>query len=66
MKGLATDRRVSHFMHPSTAVAVLRAQYGEANARMVALKEQQKARRARSKKRFAFWAHVAAQIENGS
>jgi hypothetical protein len=53
-------------MKVPAAVAVLRAQYGEANARMVALKEQQKARRARSKKRFAFWADVAARIESGN
>jgi hypothetical protein len=50
----------------SAAVAVLRAQYGEANARMVAPKEEQKARRARLKTRFAFWADVVGQIESGN
>ena len=60
------DRRVSHFMKVPAAVAVLRDRYGEANARKVALTEQQRARRARSKKRFAFWGEVAARIENGN
>ncbi len=36
------------------------------NARKIALTEQRRAKRARSKKRFAFWAEVAAQIENGN
>jgi hypothetical protein len=52
-------------MKVPAAVAVLRERHGEASARMVALKEQQKAKRARSKRRFAFWADVAARIENG-
>jgi len=34
----------------------------EANARKVALTEQRRAKRARSKKRFAFWADVAARV----
>ena len=61
-----TERPVSHFMKPPAAVALLRAQYGEAEARKVALTEQRRAKRARSKKRFAFWADVAARIENVS
>jgi hypothetical protein len=48
------------------AAALLRAQHGEAEARKIALTEQRRAKRARSKKRFAFWAEVAAQIENVS
>jgi hypothetical protein len=48
------------------AVALLRAHHGEANARKIALTEQRRARRARSKKRFNFWADVAARIENVS
>jgi len=74
MKGRATgnegadgrDRRVSHFMKVPAAVALLRERHGELIARKIALTEQQRARRARSKKRFAFWAEVAAQIENGN
>jgi hypothetical protein len=53
-------------MKAPAAVALLRAQYGEAIARKVVLTERRRARRARSKKRFAFWADVAAQIENGN
>jgi hypothetical protein len=60
------DGRVSHFMKAPTAVAVLRAQHGEANARKIALTEQRRAKRARSKRRFAFWGEVAARIENGN
>ena len=62
MKGRATgneradgrDRRVSHFMKAPVAVALLREQHGEAEARKIALTEQRRARQARSKKRFAF------------
>jgi hypothetical protein len=57
------DKRVSHFMKAAAAAALLRARHGEAEARKVALTEQRWAKRARSKKRFAFWADVAAQIE---
>ena len=60
------DRRVSHFMKAPVAVALLRERHGEANARKIARTEQRRARRARSKKRFAFWADVAARIENGN
>jgi hypothetical protein len=55
--------RVSHFMKAATAAALLRAQHGESEARKVALTEQRRARCAPSKKRFAFWVDVAAQIE---
>ena len=60
------DRRVPHFMKAPLAVALLRAQHGEEIARKIALTEQRRAKRARSKKRFAFWAEVAARIENGN
>jgi hypothetical protein len=53
---------VSHFMKPPAAVARLCARYGELGAREIALKEQRRAKRARSKRRFAFWGEVAAQI----
>jgi hypothetical protein len=58
------DRRVSPFLKVAVAAALLRAQHGEANARRIALTEQRRARHARSKRRFAFWADVAARIEN--
>jgi hypothetical protein len=61
-----TERRVSHFMKAPAAVALLREQHGEADARKIALTEQRRAKRARSKKRFEFWAEVAARIENGT
>ena len=60
------DRRVSHFMKAPAAVALLRERHGEADARKIALTEQRRARRARSRRRFAFWDEVAARIENGN
>jgi len=74
MKGRATgnegadgrDRRVSHFMKAAAAAALLRAQHGESQARKIARTEQRRAKRARSKRRFIFWADVAARIENGN
>jgi hypothetical protein len=60
------DGRVSHFMKASGAAALLRERHGEADARKIALTEQRRAKRARSKRRFAFWADVAARIENGN
>jgi hypothetical protein len=53
-------------MKVPVAVALLRERHGEANAGKIALTEQRRAKRARSKKRFAFWAEVAAQFENVS
>ena len=53
-------------MKVPVAVALLREVHGGADARKVALTEQRRAKRARSKKRFAFWADVAARIENVS
>jgi hypothetical protein len=60
----AEARAVSHFMKTPVAVALLRERHGEAIARKIALTEQRRAKRARSKKRFAFWGEVAARIEN--
>ena len=58
----AQPKTVSHFMKATVAIEFLRAQHGEANAREIALKELQKARRARSRTRFDFWREVATQI----
>jgi ADP-ribose pyrophosphatase YjhB (NUDIX family) len=76
MKGRATEiegvrrtpktRTVAHFMKATAAAELLRAQHGEAEARKIALTEQRRARRARSKRLFAFWGEVAARIENGN
>ena len=60
----AKTRKVSHFMKVPVAAELLRTQHGEAGARKFALQEQLKARRARSRRRFIFWAAVAAQIEH--
>ncbi len=46
------------------AVALLRAEHGESEARKIALTEQRRAGRARSKRRYAFWSDAAAQIKN--
>jgi hypothetical protein len=59
------ESHISHFMNPPAAVARLCARYGEPDAHKIALKQQREAKRARSKKRFAFWAEVASQIPNG-
>jgi hypothetical protein len=56
------ESHVSHFMKPAAAVARLCAQHGELGAREIALKEQRRAKRARSKRRFVFWSEVATQI----
>jgi hypothetical protein len=56
---------VSHFMRAPAAAARLCEQQGEVGACEIALKEQQRAKRARSKRRFAFWGEVAALIANG-
>jgi hypothetical protein len=55
-------RTVSHFMEVSVAVELLRAQHGTENARKIALQEQQKARRSRSRRRFNFWTDVTTAI----
>lgn len=55
----ARTKTVSHLMKPAVAVELLREQHGEANAWKIALQEQRKARRARSRRRFEFWGAVA-------
>ena len=55
-------RTVSHFTKVAVAVELLRAQHGPQNAWKIALKEQQKARRARSRRRFNFWTDVTTAI----
>jgi hypothetical protein len=57
---------VSHLMKPAAAVARLCARYGQVDARKIALKQQRKAKRARSKKRFVFWGEVARKLADGS
>jgi len=43
----------------------LRNQHGQVGAYKLAVLEQQKARRARCRKRFHFWGTVAVQIDSG-
>ena len=57
--------RVSHTMSVPIVVERLRDQHGGEKARKLALLEQQKARRARSRRRFDFWSAVADQIGCG-
>jgi hypothetical protein len=52
-------------MKPTVAVELLRAQHGDENALEIALQEQLKARRARSRRRFEFWGAVATLIGQG-
>ena len=59
-------RRVSPFMRVPTAAKILREQYGEAEAGKRALRELQSAKRARSRKRFNFWAAVLKSIASDS
>jgi hypothetical protein len=61
----AQESDISHFMKPPAVVARLCPQYGEPDARKIAFKQQRKAKRARSKKRFVFWAEVARHIGKG-
>jgi hypothetical protein len=48
------------------AVEFLCAKHGRAGAHKLALLEQKRARRARSRKRFNFWAAVVAQLDGAS
>jgi hypothetical protein len=48
------------------AVEFLRSKHGDAEAHKLALLEQKRARRARSRKRFDFWVAVAAQLNEDS
>lgn len=59
-------RRLSDRMTISAVVGLLREQHGEAKAGEVARAEQQKARRARSRKRFNFWREIALRLEVGA
>jgi hypothetical protein len=48
------------------AVEFLCTKHGQAGAHKLALLEQKRARRARSRKRFNFWAAVVAQLDGAS
>ena len=57
--------RASSRLDVAATVAALRADDDQANAFRIATLEQQRARRARSRKRFGFWAAVATQLAAG-
>jgi hypothetical protein len=58
------ERDLTHFMTPPVVVAVLLARHGEADAYKIALREQRRAKRAGSKRRFVFWREVVTQIDD--
>jgi len=53
-------------MNASAAFELLRNQHSVPETLKLAQQELQKARRARSRKRFAFWTDVATEVENFS
>ncbi len=53
---------VSHYLGVQTVIERLCNRHGQVRAHRLALLEQQKARRARCRKRFQFWETVAGQI----
>ena len=55
-------RSLSHFMDVDTVVSALLARHGAAKALRHVMREQQGARRARSRKRFTFWSVVATAL----
>jgi hypothetical protein len=57
-----TEPRVSYKMNEDLAAALLVDAVGHIRAHRRALREQQNARRARSRKRFAFWMRVESEI----
>jgi len=62
---LSKMQSVSHRMGVLDVVERLRNQHGQVGAFKLAVLEQQKARRARCRKRFHFWGTVAVQIDSG-
>jgi len=59
-----TEPTVSYKMNEDLAASLLVEGLGHIQAHRRALREQQNARRARSRKRFAFWMSVASEIKN--
>jgi len=61
---LSKTQLVSARMGVLAVVEHMRNQHGQAGVYKLAVLEQQKARRARCRKRFHFWGTVARQIED--
>ena len=62
---MADESSISLRMSVPAAVAFLRERHGEPEARKIADLEKRKARMARSRKRFEFWAEIATRMEQG-
>ena len=60
---MARVSAASHYMSVDAAADLLVEAHGDAKAHKEAWLGQQRARRARSRKRFTFWSAVAAKIE---
>ena len=64
-KNMARESSISLSMSVPAAVELLRERHGELAARKMADLEKRKARMARSRKRFEFWAEIAIRMEQG-
>jgi hypothetical protein len=57
---------VSNFINPTKAAGLLSSKHGDLSAQKLAMSELRKARRARSRRRFNFWATVATHLASRS
>lgn len=64
-RGLGDTDKLRRCMSVPAAVDWLCSRHGGAEARRLARLEQRKARQARSRKRFAYWAAIAAELDAG-
>jgi hypothetical protein len=60
---MAEGYPVSHRMSTTSAIELLYERHGPVEARRMVTLEQRNARRARSRKRFDFWAAVAGEMD---
>ena len=63
---MAKEDSISFRMSVPAAVELLRERHGEPEARKIADLEKRRARKARSRKRFAFWDEVATRMEQAA
>jgi hypothetical protein len=57
---------ISNFISPAKAAGLLSSKHGALSAQKLAMSELRKARRARSRRRFNFWATVATHLASRS
>jgi hypothetical protein len=57
---------ISNFISPTKAAGLLSSKHGGISAQKLAMSELRKARRARSRRRFNFWATVATHLASRS